>query len=160
MEFKTNDGMTRFHPNMYRSGKICLSILNTWRGDQWTGCQSIRTILLTIVSIMDKMPLLHEPGFTENHPDMIRYNKIIAFKNIDFSVNSILSKDSGWSIAPFNDMFENEMKSEFKKNRSGIIAILEEKRTETSEMVKTNIYSMNIHINWDKTYTKFLEIKE
>ena len=109
---------------------------------------------------MDKMPLLHEPGFTENHPDMIKYNKIIAFKNIDFSVNSILSKDSGWSIAPFNDMFENEMKSEFKKNRSGILAILEEKRKETSEMVKTNIYSMNIHINWDKTYTKFLEIKE
>jgi len=160
VEFKTNDGMTRFHPNMYRSGKICLSILNTWRGDQWTGCQSIRTILLTIVSIMDKMPLLHEPGFTENHPDMIRYNKIIAFKNIDFSVNSILSKDSGWSIAPFNELFENEMKSEFKKNRADILAILEEKRTESSEMIKTSIYSMTIHINWEKTYTKFLEIKE
>jgi hypothetical protein len=75
-------------------------------------------------------------------------------------VNSILSKDSGWFIAPFNDIFENEMKSEFKKNRADILAILEAKRTETSEMIKTSIYNMTIHINWEKTYTNFLEIKE
>ena len=75
-------------------------------------------------------------------------------------MNSILSKDSGWSIAPFNELFENEMKSEFKKNRADILAILEEKRTESSEMIKTSIYSMTIHINWEKTYTNFLEIKE
>ena len=68
---------------------MCLSILNTWKGDQWTGCQSIRTILLTIISIMDNMPLLHEPGFTEKHQDVIKYNEIILFKNFDFAVNSI-----------------------------------------------------------------------
>jgi hypothetical protein len=58
------------------------------------------------------------------------------------------------------ELFENEMKSEFKKNRADILAILEEKRTESSEMIKTSIYSMTIHINWEKTYTNFLEIKE
>jgi ubiquitin-protein ligase len=158
VEFKTCDGTTRFHPNMYRSGKVCLSILNTWKGDQWTGCQSIRTILLTIVSIMDNMPLLHEPGFTDKHPDMIKYNKIIYFKNFDFAVNSILSKNSGWSISPFIDLFETEMKTEFKKNRADMLTILEEKRTEPPEIVKTGIYNMSIPINWEITYNIFLQI--
>ena len=84
VEFNTSDGVTRFHPNLYRGGKICLSILNTWKGEQWTGCQSIRTILLTIMSILDDKPLLHEPGFNEKHHDFDNYNEIILYKNIEF----------------------------------------------------------------------------
>ena len=158
VDFKTNDGQTRFHPNMYRSGKMCLSMLNTWKGDQWTGCQSIRTILLTIVSIMDNMPLLHEPGFTEKHSDVAKYNKIILFKNFDFSVNRILSKDSGWSISPFHEIFETEMNTEFKKNRSDILTILEGKKDDPIENVRTGIYNLNIQINWKNTYEAFCKL--
>lgn len=158
VEFKTNDGQTRFHPNMYRSGKMCLSMLNTWKGDQWTGCQSVRTILLTIVSIMDDIPLLHEPGFTENHSDVAKYNKIILFKNFDFAVNRIFSKDSGWSINPFNELFETEMDTEFKKNRADILTILEGKKDEPNENVRTGIYNLNIPINWKNTYETFCKL--
>ncbi len=28
----TNSGRTRFNPNIYNEGKVCLSILGTWRG--------------------------------------------------------------------------------------------------------------------------------
>jgi ubiquitin-conjugating enzyme E2 Z len=28
----TNGGRTRFNPNIYAEGKVCLSILGTWRG--------------------------------------------------------------------------------------------------------------------------------
>jgi len=158
VEFKTNDGQTRFHPNMYRSGKICLSILNTWKGDQWTGCQSIRTILLTIVSIMDTMPLLHEPGFTEKHFDVAKYNKIILFKNFDFAVNSMFLKDSRWCISPFNELFKVEMEDELKKNRADILSILEGKKDEPSENVRTGIYNLNIQINWKNTYETFCKV--
>jgi ubiquitin-protein ligase len=158
VEFKTNDSVTRFHPNMYRSGKMCLSILNTWKGDQWTGCQSIRTILLTIISIMDNMPLLHEPGFTEKHQDVIKYNEIILFKNFDFAVNSIFSKDSGWCISPFNELFKTEMENEFKKNKADILSILEEKKGEPLKTVRTGIYNLNIPINWKNTYDTFCKL--
>ena len=159
VEFKTNDSVTRFHPNMYRSGKVCLSILNTWKGEQWSGCQSIRTILLTIISIMDNMPLLHEPGFTDKHDDVVRYNKIISFKNYDFAVNRLLLKDSGWGIVPFNDLFKSEMEEEFKKNRKDMLAILEVKKTEPNEVITTGIYSMAVPINWEQTYNNFCKIQ-
>ena len=31
VNFATSDGSTRFHPNLYVTGKVCLSILGTWK---------------------------------------------------------------------------------------------------------------------------------
>ena len=51
LTYLTNDGVTRFHPNQYKTGKVCLSILNTWRGESWTASQRIRSIMLTLLTI-------------------------------------------------------------------------------------------------------------
>ena len=66
LNYLTNDGSTRFHPNLYRNGKVCLSVLNTWRGEGWTSCQTIRSVLLILVTLFHNKPLLNEPGITEN----------------------------------------------------------------------------------------------
>ena len=42
VNYLSNDGITRFNPNLYRNGKVCLSILNTWQGEKWSACQTIR----------------------------------------------------------------------------------------------------------------------
>jgi ubiquitin-conjugating enzyme E2 Z len=158
VQFMTNDGVTRFHPNMYRNGKMCLSVLNTWRGDQWTGCQSIRTILLTIISIMDKFPLLHEPGFTMKHQDVEKYNKIILYRNIDYSVNNIIQNLSNEDYM-FNNLFKDNIVCEFKKKQPELLSILEKNKDEDSYGVKTGIYNLNIKINWGQTYDNFIKIK-
>ena len=59
LTYLTNDGHTRFHPNLYRNGKVCISILNTWRGEQWTSCQSIRSYCM-LITLLDNKPLLNE----------------------------------------------------------------------------------------------------
>ena len=110
------DGQTRFHPNMYKNGKMCLSILNTWKGDQWTGCQSIRTVLLTILSILDNAPLLHEPGFNETHRDFTPYNQIIMYKNLEYSVCYFL-QNKATNLKLLKSMFEAEIKNQFIKNK-------------------------------------------
>ena len=46
VKYRTNDGNTRFNPNFYRNGKVCLSILNTWDGEPWSSCQSLEAFLL------------------------------------------------------------------------------------------------------------------
>jgi ubiquitin-protein ligase len=58
----TNDGSTRYNPNLYKCGKVCVSILNTWSGDKWSACQTINSILLTLCSLLNNMPFLNEPG--------------------------------------------------------------------------------------------------
>ena len=34
VKYYTQNGYTRFNPNLYINGKVCLSILNTWSGPQ------------------------------------------------------------------------------------------------------------------------------
>lgn len=86
VEYYSNDGRTRFNPNLYINKYVCLSILNTWRGEGWTSCQSIYSILLTLQSILNENPLINEPGFSENHRDNRHYNKIIKYKSFEFTV--------------------------------------------------------------------------
>ena len=61
--FLTCDEYTRFHPNLYKEGKVCLSILGTYSGPGWSGTQSLSTILLSILALLDENPLAHEPAF-------------------------------------------------------------------------------------------------
>lgn len=158
VEFMTNDGMTRFHPNMYRNGKICLSVLNTWRGEQWTGCQSIRTILLTIISIMDNFPLLHEPGFTMKQSEVYSYNEIILYKNIDYCVCDVIININD-SSNYYIHLFKDNIITEFKKKQLEILSILEKKKEEPIIRIETGIYNLNIIIHWKNTYDKFSTIK-
>lgn len=90
VEYYTNDGKTRFNPNLYIDKLVCLSILNTWNGEGWTSCQSIYSILLTLQSLLNENPLLNEPGISMKNPSVLMYNDIISYKNIDFSILKIV----------------------------------------------------------------------
>ncbi|CAK7199656.1 hypothetical protein SEUCBS139899_002339 [Sporothrix eucalyptigena] len=68
----TNAGRCRFNPNIYANGKVCLSILGTWRGErgeEWSAAQGLESILLSIQSLMSSNPYENEPGYEEaNEP--------------------------------------------------------------------------------------------
>lgn len=64
----TNGGRTRFNPNIYAHGKVCLSILGTWRGErgeEWSSAQGLESILISIQSLMSSNPYENEPGFED-----------------------------------------------------------------------------------------------
>ena len=78
--YLTNDGFTRFNPNLYKSGKVCLSLLNTWQGEQWSGTQSLSSILLSIqTAVLNEEPLRNEPGYSTraDHPDFEPYKRMV-----------------------------------------------------------------------------------
>ena len=82
----TNKDKIRFNPNLYRNGKVCISILNTWSGPQWSSCQSISSVLLTLITLFHNKPLLNEPGIKETHHSFKPYNKIITYRNVEHSI--------------------------------------------------------------------------
>ncbi|KAI7156711.1 hypothetical protein KC349_g6088 [Hortaea werneckii] len=64
----TNGGRTRFNPNIYNEGKVCLSILGTWRGnpgEEWSSAQGLESVLLSIQSLMSANPYENEPGYED-----------------------------------------------------------------------------------------------
>ena len=92
LTFKTYDthNNTRFNPNLYRNGKVCISILNTWRGEGWTSCLTLKTVLLSVQTILNKNPLTNEPNVNTKDPSLIPYNIIVTYKNLYVAVGDTI----------------------------------------------------------------------
>ena len=63
----TGGGRIRFNPNLYAEGKVCLSLLGTWKGPGWHRKCTLLQVLISIQSlILVDEPFFNEPGF-ERH---------------------------------------------------------------------------------------------
>lgn len=91
----TGGGVVRFNPNLYATGKVCLSILGTWTGPSWSPALSLTSVMLSIQSLMGEQPFLNEPGF-EKCTDVAKinvYNSIVVHETIRVAViNNIKDK--------------------------------------------------------------------
>ena len=157
LKYLTNNGYTRFHPNLYRTGKVCLSILNTWRGEQWTSCQTIRSVLLTLVTLFHNKPLLNEPGITEKFKDFKKYNKIIEYENYKTAIISVLN---GKIKHPVVNEFKSVIEENFKKNKEKITEQLGKNKSKTKKKIHISIYNnMESMIDYDTLYQHFEDVK-
>lgn len=86
----TAQNTVRFNPNLYRDGKVCLSILNTWMGPQWSSGSTLSSVLLSIQSILNEEPFNNEPGAASlrnlSCNPVKQYNDIILHETIRVAV--------------------------------------------------------------------------
>ncbi|XP_040863161.1 probable ubiquitin-conjugating enzyme E2 25 [Glycine max] len=78
-----HSGGLRLNPNLYSSGKVCLSLLNTWTGhqnEQWIpGVSTILQVLVFIQGlILVAKPFFNEPGYA--HLSNSQYGEISSLK--------------------------------------------------------------------------------
>lgn len=94
VEFSTLDSRVRFNPNLYKEGKVCLSIINTWSGPSWTAAYTVRTVLLAISSmVLINNPLTNEPGHEDDYDSRIQeYNRILESETIRVAILAMLNK--------------------------------------------------------------------
>ncbi len=155
--YSTNDGSTRFNPNLYINGKVCLSVLNTWKGEQWTSCQTISSILLTLATILNDKPLINEPGVLETHRDFEKYNKLIRFKNYQVAIMRMLKKEV---ISEEFEIFYDIMCEKYKKNKDAIIDVLTSlsKSNDENTIISTGIYNLHARINYESLLDDFRKL--
>ncbi len=162
LTYMTNDGVTRFHPNLYRNGKVCISILNTWKGEQWTSCQTIKSVLLMLVTLFHNKPLLNEPGIKESHYAFKPYNKMITYKSLDIAILKTLKKNKEDKLFThmgqckvFYPIFEKHI----KKNKDNILKYIKDlKEKNKKEELKVSVYNMKCLIDYETLEKEFLEI--
>ena len=156
--YHTNDGLTRFHPNLYRNGKVCLSILNTWRGEQWSSCQTISTILLTIITIFNKNPLINEPGYTEKSAWCEPYKNGVEFMNYKTSILNIINKNL---LQPQFEIFYPIIIEYFRNNKNKILErIIKNINTEKDEKyMNLSVYNnMKVNVSYSSLKNHFEKI--
>ncbi len=141
VEYLTNGDKIRFNPNLYVSGKVCVSILNTWSGPQWSSCQTISSILLTLITLFHNKPLLNEPGINESYPGFEIYNKIIRYTSIKIALIDVLT---GKICANIFDKFKQDILNYIKINRDEITTTINKIEENLSEK-KTILLSVGIY---------------
>ena len=158
-KYMTNGDNIRFNPNLYVNGKVCISLLNTWRGEQWTSCQTISTVLLNLCTLLIQNPLLNEPGVSSSHPDLKNYTRIIEFKNIEIAIMRMVTRNPSSFNDKFN-VFYPFVKENFLKNVADIEKFINEKcSTEPNkERVQTTMYMMTVMIDYPKLKVAFDDV--
>ena len=161
VKYWTNGNNIRFNPNLYKCGKVCVSMLNTWRGDQWTSCQTISTTLLTLCTLLCKTPLLNEPGVSSTHKDMANYTTIIEYSNINVAVCDIILKQKDVYIHFFEN-FRPFIKENFLKNYDKMEEFIKgqiESDFKESKTIQTDMYKMSVNVDYNSLLTKLQKSK-
>ena len=161
IKYCTNGNNVRFNPNLYKCGKVCVSLLNTWKGEQWTSCQTISTVLLTLCTLLCENPLLNEPGVTMTHNDLTPYNEIIEYANLDIAVCDIVSKKEGVYLDFFAN-FDPFIKENFIKNYDKLLVVANKKLEVLKKptLFRTGFYTMNINVDYQKLIEKMENAKQ
>ena len=157
----TNGDNVRFNPNLYKCGKVCVSLLNTWRGDQWTSCQTISTVLLTLCTLLCDKPLLNEPGILNTHADFNKYTSIIEHANIKIAICEIINKKPSVYLT-FFDMFYPYVEVNFIKNYNKILEFTQRKATVNTikTTLSTGLYAMTHTIDYKELLNLLIQTKE
>ena len=126
VRFQTCDGMTRFHPNMYVDGKVCLSILHTWEGPKWASTMRLSTVLITIQSLMDTQPLRHEPGYAAEIGQRGKdYAAFVESRTIRYILDCIERKSTMAALEPFYQIFEARLPKTLERLQLRLEKLLE-----------------------------------
>jgi len=85
MLLNTSNGRIRHNPNLYSTGKVCLSILGTWTGGQtWSSQRTLYDAIIGIQNyIFSENPYRNEPSFNTTNLSICKaYNHIIRLSTM------------------------------------------------------------------------------
>jgi ubiquitin-conjugating enzyme E2 Z len=179
VRYLTNDGSMRFNPNLYTNGKVCLSILNTWSGESWTSCHTINSILLTLSIVLCENPLLNEPGVQANNNDDIeKYNYLVTYKNVEFSICKIINYIQNYNNSNSNRdditiiyKFKTIIYETFLNNKNNIIEYLNINKIKYAKYIDESetcsqrkkkffmsMYNLTFYLEYEKLYDLVMKI--
>ena len=164
VKYMTNGGNVRFNPNLYTDGKVCISLLNTWTGEQWTSCQNISSILLAICTLLNDNPLLNEPDVKSDDKEIPKYNTLLEYANFDIAICDVINSNSHlyYSETTFIPLFKDIFIEHFINNYQNHLTKIEKmiENCETKSKTKTiNIpsYEYKGKLNYKMLLTKMKE---
>lgn len=125
VNFLTTDGRVRFNPNLYACGKVCLSIIGTWTGPKWEPVMTLKSVLLSIQSLMGEVPLNNEPGYV-NTPrtddKVILYSNYVQYNTYMIGIQMVL--DGKFKIsAQFYEHIVSHLNTNYEELMNNVLSL-------------------------------------
>jgi len=142
----------RYNPNLYTNGTVCLSILNTWSGPSWTPCNTLSSILVSLLGmVFIEHPLMNEPGHENSPLNLLSdYDNIIEHESLRGALLYMLdTQPQGFDI--FNPIIEKYFIEHFHDylERTLYLKKIKDKRTYTC-----STYGLNLITNYTEILKK------
>jgi ubiquitin-conjugating enzyme E2 Z len=162
----TDRQRVRFNPNLYKCGKVCLSILGTWSGPAWSPCHTLLTVLLSIQSLMNEKPFHNEPGYeatkVANSSDYVKkaetYNEIITHETIRVAIIGMLDENS-CDARNMPQVLKDFMICSFKKNYKYFEDLVKSKLDLTNKPMKDPFSDSRGDFQYKTLLDKLIELK-
>jgi ubiquitin-protein ligase len=156
-KFLTNDGRTRYNPNLYQingNGKVCLSILNTWGESTWSQIQRFSSVLETVrAHLFHDKPLINEPGFSDKDPMNDIYSRMLYYQNLNHNVYTNLMETPKYAL-PFKQI----MIDNFKFNKDYFQKYIDENKYLHGKTESIRYDSQNVKYDFETLSKKFSDI--
>ena len=154
VQFMTLNNDIRFNPNLYKCGKVCLSILGTWSGPQWTSCITLKTILFSIQSLLNDNPLQNEPGYETCIDEKSKlYRTVVEYYNVKVALIQMMNfTPNGF------EGFRPKMMEYFMKNYSFFYEYLM-KNLNNRNKVYSRIYSTVVYPEYPELAKQMEDLK-
>ncbi len=153
VRFLTSDGRTRFHPNLYVEGKVCLSILGTFSGPSWQSTMSLSMILLSLKALLDNNPLSHEPGYEKislSDPKALHYSHYVQHQIIKLTLSEFHTKRL------FSMYKDEDFIPMILQNYSKLAEIVDKKRYNAETNYPHLPYGMSGTTEWNKLHNNIV----
>lgn len=91
--FYPQQTLARLHPNYYETGKVCLSVINTWGGHDWTPSTSLLSLANVLEERFNERALCFEPGQERTCDSTLNlYNEAVRFAVYKTAILDVLQK--------------------------------------------------------------------
>jgi ubiquitin-conjugating enzyme E2 Z len=151
-KFMTLNSQVRFNPNLYKNGKVCVSLLNTWSGPGWTTCCTLSAVLLSIQSLLNEKPIQNEPGWEKEEGEKCKtYNELIEFFNLKVGVLQMIN-ETPHGFEEFKDIMIKYYVNNFDKYRK----FIEKRIIKDGEIKNLRLYNMSAKLEYTKVYEQML----
>lgn len=143
-------GSTRIHPNLYVGkaydnyhGKVCLSMLNTWSGPTWKSIMDISSVLLTIQSLLNDNPLIHEPGYGKTTLVHEKYKTCVTYETL----RTLIIRNI-FDIPPSYEIFSETIKQHYNNNKDTILNKYSNMKSNNCEKI-VSVYNISLNLDYE-----------
>lgn len=150
IEFNPKTSNCRFHPNYYTTGKVCLSVINTWGNNDWSPAMSLMALVITIEERFFERALGCEPGNENTTLTKFReYNDFVEFYKYKTAIIDII--DKRYNIyEPFYKTINEQLQQDKEWHNERMIKLI---NTMQGKQVIVPVYN-------GRTITNYLRIKD
>lgn len=143
--FNPKQTMCRLHPNYYTTGKVCLSIINTWGTPDWSPSMSLLSLLMTLEERFFERALGCEPGL--EMCSLIKhqtFNDIVEYSKYKVAILDVLANKYA-IYGPFKDTIAEELKNTMSWHTTRLNELIQSLQDKT---LQSPVYGNTVTCNY------------